>query len=39
VHWDEVLGARLTRSVSCEELLDWDALALEQQSATMAGRS
>lgn len=26
VHWDEVLGARLTRSVACEELVDWNGL-------------
>lgn len=28
VHWDDVLGARLTRSVACEGMLDWDCLAL-----------
>lgn len=26
VHWDEVVGAQLTRSVSCEELVAWDLL-------------
>lgn len=26
VHWDEVLGARLTRGVCCEELVDWHIL-------------
>lgn len=25
-HWDEVLGTRLSRSVACEELVDWHAL-------------
>jgi N-acetylneuraminate synthase/sialic acid synthase len=30
VHWDEVLGCRLTRSVRYEEQLDWDALAVER---------
>lgn len=28
VHWDEIIGAKLKRSVLCEELLQWDALAL-----------
>lgn len=28
VHWDEVLGARLKRSVLCEELLDWESIAV-----------
>lgn len=28
VHWDEIIGAKLKRSVFCEEMLDWEALAL-----------
>lgn len=28
LHWDEILGAKLKRSVLCEELLDWECLAL-----------
>lgn len=27
LYWDDVLGARLTRSVRCEETVDWAALA------------
>jgi len=30
VHWDEVLGCRLTRSVYYEDQLDWDSLAVER---------
>lgn len=33
VHWDDVLGARLTRSVACEEMLDWDSLMLSPSDA------
>jgi N-acetylneuraminate synthase/sialic acid synthase len=37
VHWDEVLGARLTRSVACEELVDWNSLLpCEAVAATVA---
>ena len=39
VHWDEVLGSRLARSVMCEEQVDWDGLLAEQPSASVSGRS
>jgi N-acetylneuraminate synthase/sialic acid synthase len=39
VQWDEVLGARLTRSVLCEELLNWESLAPVQAPVAMPSRS
>ncbi|QLA14813.1 N-acetylneuraminate synthase family protein [Desulfolutivibrio sulfoxidireducens] len=37
--WDEVSGARLTRGVLGEELVDWDCLVCDRSSAALAGRS
>ncbi len=38
VHWDEVLGARLARSVLCEELLDWDVLGTVEPAVDLPVR-
>ena len=39
VHWDEVLGAALLRSVKCEEPLHWETLALAHQQTSAASLS
>ncbi len=39
VHWDEVVGAALLRSVKCEEPLHWETLALAHQQTSAASLS
>ena len=39
VHWDDVLGARLTRSVAWEDMLDWDLLVLPSPADTPAAET
>lgn len=39
VHWDEVIGAALIRSVKLEEPLQWEYLAVEKRQASAASLS